>query len=64
LDYLSLLRKCVSPKTGRRFGESTVFNYFSQDNGLPYCISDSGGGAQTRASRKKAIEIIVTSGFA
>ena len=28
LDYLSLLRKCVSPKTGRRFGESTVFNYF------------------------------------
>ncbi len=28
LDYLSLLRKCVSPKTDRRFGESTVFNYF------------------------------------
>lgn len=28
LDYLSILRKCVSPKTGRRFGESTVFNYF------------------------------------
>jgi site-specific recombinase XerD len=28
LDYLFLLRKCVSPKTGRRFGESTVFNYF------------------------------------
>ena len=24
LDYRSLLRKCVSPKTGRRFGESTV----------------------------------------
>ncbi len=28
LDYLSLLRKCVSPKAGRRFGESTVLNYF------------------------------------
>jgi integrase len=28
LDYLSLLRKCMSPKTDRRFGESTVFNYF------------------------------------
>jgi|SRR2546421_570904 len=26
LDYLSLLRKGVSPKTGRWFGESTVFN--------------------------------------
>jgi integrase len=28
LDYRSLLRKCVSPKTGRRFRESTVFVYF------------------------------------
>ena len=28
LDYLSRLRNCVSPKTGRVFGESTVFNYF------------------------------------
>jgi hypothetical protein len=28
LDYLSFLRNCSSPKTGRRFGESTVFNYF------------------------------------
>ncbi len=28
LDYLFRLRKCVSPKTGRWFGESTVFNYF------------------------------------
>ncbi len=28
LDYLSLLRKCVSPRTGRWFGESTVFNCF------------------------------------
>ena len=27
LDYLSRLRNCVSPKTGRVFGESTVFNY-------------------------------------
>ena len=28
LDYLYLLRNCQSPKTGSRFGESTVFNYF------------------------------------
>jgi integrase len=28
LDYLSFLRKCVSPKTARWFGASTVFNYF------------------------------------
>jgi integrase len=28
LDYLSVLQKCVSPKTGRWFGESTLFNYF------------------------------------
>ena len=28
LDYLFFLRKCISPKTGKRFGESTVFNYF------------------------------------
>jgi integrase len=28
LDYLSFLRNCTSLKTGRRFGESTVFNYF------------------------------------
>lgn len=28
LDYLSYLRKCVSPKTTGVFGESTVFNYF------------------------------------
>ncbi len=28
LDYLFRLRKCVSPKTGRWLGESTVFNYF------------------------------------
>ncbi len=28
LDYLCFMRKCVSPKTSGRFGESTVFNYF------------------------------------
>jgi integrase len=28
LDYLAFLRNCQSSKTGRRFGESTVFNYF------------------------------------
>jgi len=28
LDYLSFLRNCKSPRTGGRFGESTVFNYF------------------------------------
>jgi integrase len=28
LDYLSFLRNFTSLKTGRRFGESTVFNYF------------------------------------
>jgi site-specific recombinase XerD len=28
LDYLCFLRNCKSSKTGGRFGESTVFNYF------------------------------------
>jgi site-specific recombinase XerD len=28
LDYLYFLRNCKSSKTGGRFGESTVFNYF------------------------------------
>lgn len=28
LDYVYLLRNCKSAKTGKRFGESTVFNYF------------------------------------
>jgi integrase/recombinase XerD len=28
LDYLAFLRNCDSSKTGHRFGESTVFNYF------------------------------------
>ena len=28
LDYVHLLRNCKSAKTGSRFGESTVFNYF------------------------------------
>jgi len=28
LDYVYLLRNCKSAKTGSRFGESTVFNYF------------------------------------
>jgi len=28
LDYVDLLRNCKSAKTGSRFGESTVFNYF------------------------------------
>ena len=47
-DYVFFSRKCVSPKTGKRFGESTVFNYFLEtmiflkDRGIAKYVAKEG----------------------